>query len=74
MHSPTHLIRIMFDNTPALWTLVPIAVLGLAINVARGEPCIYGTSLLCHIPLVFLIVADIGADANHLLDLAVRLC
>lgn len=71
LHSPTHLIRIMFGNTPALWALVPVAVLGLAINLARGQPSIYDISLICHIPLLFLIFGDIGADANHLLDLAV---
>src|SRR5262245_8330542 len=71
LHAPTHLINIMFGNTPALWALVPVAVLGLAINLGRGETSIYDVSLICHIPLLLLIFADIGADANHLLDLAV---
>lgn len=71
LHAPTHLINIMFGNTPALWALVPVGVLGLAINLGRGETSIYDISLICHIPLLLLIFADIGADANHLLDLAV---
>jgi hypothetical protein len=71
LHSPTLLIRTMFANTPALWALVPVAVLGLAINLARGEASIYDISLICHIPLLFLIFVDIGAGDNHLLDLAV---
>ena len=71
LHSPTLLIRTMFANTPALWALVPVAGLGLAINLARGEASIYDISLICHIPLLFLIFVDIGAGDNHLLDLAV---
>jgi hypothetical protein len=71
LHSPTHLIRTLFGNTPALWALLPVAVLGLAINFARGEASIYDISFICHIPLLFLIFADIGAGDNHLLDLAV---
>jgi hypothetical protein len=71
LHSPTLLIRTMFGNTPALWALAPVAVLGLAFNLARGEASIYDISLICHIPLLFLIFADIGAGDNHLLDLAV---
>jgi hypothetical protein len=51
--------------------VVPVAVLALAINLGRGETSIYDISLICHIPLLLLIFADIGADANHLLDLAV---
>jgi hypothetical protein len=71
LHSPTLLIRTMFGNTPALWALVPVAVLGLAINLASGEASIYDISLICFIPLLFLIFVDIGAGDNHLLDLAV---
>ena len=71
LHSPTHLVRTVFGNTPALWALVPFVVLGLAINLARGEASIYDISLICYIPLLFLIFADIGAGDHHLLDLAV---
>jgi hypothetical protein len=71
LHSPTLLIRTLFGNTPALWALLPVAVLGLAINLARREASIYDISFICHIPLLFLIFADIGAGDNHLLDLAV---
>jgi hypothetical protein len=71
LHSPTLLIRTMFNNTPALWALVPVAALGLVINLARGEVSIYDISLICFIPLLFLIFVDIGAGDNHLLDLAV---
>jgi hypothetical protein len=71
LHSPTLLIRTLFGNTPALWALVPVAVLGLAINLARGEASIYDISLICYVPLLFLIFVDIGAGDNHLLDLAV---
>ena len=71
LHSPTLLIRTLFGNTPGLWALVPVALIGLAINLARREASIYDISLICHIPLLFLIFADIGAGDNHLLDLAV---
>jgi len=71
LHSPTLLIRTMFGNTPALWALVPIVVLGLAINLAREEASIYDISLICYVPLLFLIFVDIGAGDNHLLDLTV---
>jgi hypothetical protein len=71
LHSPTLLIRTLYGNTPALWALVPLVVLGLAINLALGEASIYDISLIWHIPLLLLIFADIGAGDNHLLDLAV---
>jgi hypothetical protein len=71
LHSPTHFVRTLFGNTPVLWALVPVAVLAVAVSFARRTPSIYDVSLLCHLPLLVVIFADIGAGDNHLLDLSV---
>jgi len=71
LHSPTLLVRTLFGNTPALWALVPVATLAVAVSLTRRKLSIYDICLICHIPLLFLIFADIGAGENHLLDLEV---
>ncbi len=71
LHAPTHLLRILFFNTPALWAVAPVAVLAVGIRLRRRELSITDIGLICHLPLLLVVFADIGADANHLLDLAV---
>jgi len=69
--APSHLVRIMFFNTPVLWGLVPIAILAVGISGVRRNLSIYDLAFVCHIPLLLILFADIGADANHLFDLEV---
>jgi hypothetical protein len=69
--APSHLVRILFFNTPVLWALVPLAALAVGISGVRRSLSIYDIALVCHIPLLVVVFADIGADANHLLDLEV---
>jgi hypothetical protein len=69
--APSHLVRILFFNTPVLWALVPLALFAVGISFVRRDVTIYNIALVCHVPLLLVVFSDIGADTNHLIDLQV---
>jgi hypothetical protein len=69
--SPTRLLRILFLEAPALWMLLPVAVLAAVAAIGQKDVSIYEIAFLCQLPILLVVFTDIGVGNNQLLDLAV---
>jgi hypothetical protein len=69
--SPTRLLRILFLETPALWTLLPVAVLAAVAALGQRDVSIYEIAFLCQLPILLVVFTDIGVGNNQFFDLAV---
>jgi hypothetical protein len=67
----TKFISMAEQSANALWVLVPFALAALAFGVARRRLSVYQVSLLVSFVILVLVLQDIGADENHLIDVEV---
>jgi hypothetical protein len=58
-----------FEETGGTWMLLPFALAGIGVAVARRRLTLYHVAALVAAPIVLVVMTDIGAYRNHLLDL-----
>jgi hypothetical protein len=69
--APLKLYRIACQRATVLLCLAPLALAGAVKQAAQGRLSISTLSLAAAVPLLLIILADRGADFNHLLDVIV---
>ena len=63
--------QLLTSRAEAIWLLFPLALVACALGLARRRPTLLQLAFLVEIPILFVVLRDIGADYNHLIDLAV---
>jgi hypothetical protein len=69
--APLRLVELLGRAAPATSLLVPFALLGLGLAVAGRSTTIYHVSLICSLVVLTVVLADGGAQGNHLIDVVV---
>jgi len=73
LRSPLKTVRLLLEDAQSSFALVPVVLLGLVFGTRRSRPTIFQIGLVVAVVIVLIAMADVGADYNHLLDLAVLL-
>jgi hypothetical protein len=66
--APLRLFQLMADAAEATAVLFPVALVGLVIAAARRDATLYDLSVVCGLLVLTLVLADGGAQTNHLID------
>ena len=69
--APTKLFSFLQYDAAATWILVPFAVAAWLLAAAHRRLSLYHVSLAFATAITVVIMADVGAEQNHLLDIAV---
>jgi hypothetical protein len=59
------------DSASAVWILVPFAIVAVGTGIARRRLTVYQVSLVLAAAILLPVLRDVGADANHLIDVEV---
>jgi hypothetical protein len=65
------LLHLGFIDRDTLWLLFPIALGAAALSTWRRQPTILQLALVAELLVLAIVLRDVGADYNHLIDLAV---
>jgi hypothetical protein len=73
LRSALKTFRLLLEYAQSSFVLILIALLGLLFGTRRSRPTIFQLGLIVEVAVVVIVMADVGSDYNHLLDLVVLL-
>jgi hypothetical protein len=65
------LVHLNFLDRDGIWLLFPFALLAGAFSLRRRELSLFQVALVVDMLILVVVLRDVGADYNHLLDLSV---
>lgn len=68
---PLRVLLLLVQEAPAVWPLVPLAVLEIVLQLRRREIKIFQLGFLLHLPVLYVMFSTTGVTFGHLIDLMV---
>jgi hypothetical protein len=68
---PARVLLLLVQEAPAVWPLVPLAVLEIVLQLRRRAIGIFQLGFLLHLPVLYVMFTATGVTFGHLIDLMV---
>lgn len=69
LDAPQRIADLLDVDAASVFTLIPVALFAIGIQLARREITLWSLSLLCSLGVLLVVQTDVGTSSNHLLDL-----
>jgi hypothetical protein len=68
---PARVLLLLVQEAPAVWPLIPLAVLEIVLQLRQREIGIFQLGFLFHLPVLYVMFTAIGVAFGHLIDVMV---
>jgi hypothetical protein len=68
---PARVPLLLIQEAPAVWPLVPLAVLEIVLQLRRRQLGIFQLGFILHLPVLYVMFTAIGVSFGHLIDVMV---